>query len=188
MGMPSMSELTSRITSSTSLLPNAQQRAKLRRIRTFKDNFSRYGIMTAGMAVVLSLGLIFFYLFSEVAPLLRGASVDITKTLNTKDFGQAQEDASEYLSLDRYEEIGGTFNRSGRVEFFNLRDGKALVSATMPKAAQAGFASLATSTADHGLVAYGYSNGQVTVAKTQYDLSYPNDQRLVTPSLQFPLG
>ena len=169
-------------------MPNAEQRARLRRIRMFKDSCSRWGITAAGMAVVFSLGLIFFYLFSEVAPLLRNASVDVTKTISTAEFGQPASDTSEFLTLDRYEEIGGSFNRSGNVEFFNVLSGKSLVRAAMPKAADANFASLANSTADHGLVAFGYSNGQVGVAKAHYELSYPNDQRQVIPSLEFPLG
>ena len=49
----------------TELLPSPAQRAKMRRKRNIKDKLSGYGIMTAGIAVVGSLALIFVYLFSQ---------------------------------------------------------------------------------------------------------------------------
>jgi len=183
-----MSEPTLAVKQTSSLMPTTEQRGRLRRIRTLKDNVSRYGVMTAGIAVVFSLGLIFFYLFSEVAPLFRGASVDIVKTFDQAELHQIENDSTEFLSLERYEEIGGSFKRSGAVSFFNVNDGSTILEAQMPKTEAAEFASLATSTADHGLVAYGYNNGEVIVSKTSYALSYPNDKRLITPSLLFPLG
>src|SRR5690606_13787205 len=62
------------------LMPDAEQRARLRKIRSFKDGVSRYGVTAAGLAVVGALGLIFFYLFSEVAPLLRSSSIEVSRT------------------------------------------------------------------------------------------------------------
>lgn len=183
-----MSESLTLVKESVSLMPTPEQRTRLRRLRKFKDGLSRYGVLTAGMAVVFSLGLIFFYLFSEIAPLFRGASVEIVKTYTPETFPQLAQDKTEFLTLDRYEEIGGSFNRSGAVSFFNVNNGKNLLSAQMPKADEARFSVLATSSADHGLIAYGYDNGQVSVAKTEYELSYPEDKRQITPSLIFPLG
>lgn len=183
-----MSEPTVSVRQTTSLMPTSEQRTRLRRIRKLKDAISRYGVMTAGMAVVFSLGLIFFYLFSEVAPLFRGASVEVVKTYDQAELHQIANDNTEFLTLERYEEIGGSFKRSGAVNFFNVNDGKTILEAQLPKSEGAEFASLATSTADHGLIAYGYSNGEVAVIKTNYSLSYPNDKRLITPSLLNPLG
>ena len=48
------------------LMPSVEQRAKLRRWRNIKDKMNAYGIMTAGIAVVGSLVLIFVYLFSLI--------------------------------------------------------------------------------------------------------------------------
>ena len=95
-----------------SLMPTTEQRSRLRRIRQFKDKLSRYGVMSAGLAVVFSLGLIFFYLFSEIAPLFRGASVDITHSFTPAQLQQTESDPTEYLTLERYEEIGASFKRS----------------------------------------------------------------------------
>ena len=183
-----MSEPSISVKQTLSLMPTTEQRSRLRRIRKLKDNISRYGVMTAGIAVVFSLGLIFFYLFSEVAPLFRGASVEVVKTFDQAELHQIENDSTEFLTLERYEEIGGSFKRSGAVSFFNVNGGKTILEAQLPKTGGAEFASLATSTADHGLVAYGFNNGEVMVIKTNYSLSYPQDKRLITPSLLFPLG
>ncbi|RYZ81070.1 MAG: phosphate ABC transporter permease, partial [Moraxellaceae bacterium] len=157
-------------------------------MRNIKDKLSGYGIMTAGMAVVGSLTLIFVYLFSEIAPLLRGASVDIEKSYvlpATEPTGSSQ---TEFLSLERYEEIGTAYQKSGAVHFFNALDGKVISQQQIPKSADAQFTALGSSESTHGLVAYGYNNGEVAVVKAKYDLTYPNDKRVVTASLGFPLG
>lgn len=171
-----------------SLMPSAEQRTKLRRMRNIKDKLSGYGIMTAGIAVVGSLALIFVYLFSEIAPLLRGASVDIEKSYSLPVNEQVAGSPAEFLSLERYEEIGTAYHRNGTVQFFNALDGAGISHQQVPKSADAEYTTLASSEASHGLIAYGYSNGEVAVIKAQYDLSYPNDKRVVTASLGFPMG
>ncbi|MET0355236.1 MAG: ABC transporter permease subunit [Cellvibrio sp.] len=168
------------------LMPSAEQRTKLRRWRNIKDKLSGYGIMTAGIAVVGSLTLIFVYLFSEVTPLLRGASVDVEKTYSLPALESAS--SAEFINLERYEEIGTAYHKNGVVQFFNALKGTALSHQQVPKSADAQFTTLASSESSHGLVAYGYSNGEVAVVKAQYDLSYPDDKRVVTASLGFPLG
>lgn len=170
-----------------SLMPTAEQRTKLRRIRNIKDKASGYGITTAGIAVVASLGLIFVYLFSEIAPLLRGASVDVEQSYKLPVNEQVASRA-EFISLERYEEIGTAYHADGRVQFFNALNGEALSHQQAPKTEGAEFTTLAASEASHGLVAYGYNNGEVAVVNARYDLSYPNDKRVVTPNLGLPLG
>ncbi|RYY01889.1 MAG: ABC transporter permease subunit [Gammaproteobacteria bacterium] len=181
-----MSQPMTTAAKTSDLMPSAEQRAKLRRWRNIKDKFSGYGIMTAGIAVVGSLALIFVYLFSEVTPLLRGASVDVQKTYSLPVVETAS--PAEFISLERYEEIGTAYHKNGTVQFFNAVDGTALSRQQVPKAADAEFTTLASSESTHGLVAYGYNNGEVAVVKAKYELSYLDDKRVVTPNLSFPLG
>ena len=182
-----MSELLSTAEQApTSLMPDAQQRARLRKVRNIRDAVSRYGVAAAGMAVVGALGLIFLYLFSEVFPLLRSSSVDVTKTYTSSASTPA--DRTAHLILERYEEIGASFNQQGSVNFFRADDGVVILTETMPVPEQAELTAIGTGTAADGLVVYGFSNGQIGVAKPEYALSYPNDKRLVTPSLGYPLG
>lgn len=172
----------------TELLPSPAQRAKMRRKRNIKDKLSGYGIMAAGIAVVGSLALIFVYLFSEVTPLLRGATVDVTNTYSLPSTDVIAASPTAFINLERYEEIGTAYHKNGAVQFFNANDGASLSVEQVPHAEGAEFTALAASEATHGLIAYGYSNGEVSVVKAQYDLSYPNDKRVVSPSLSFPIG
>ncbi|MES2823388.1 MAG: ABC transporter permease subunit [Pseudomonadota bacterium] len=190
------------ISEHSDLMPSVEQRAKLRRWRNIKDKMNAYGIMTAGIAVVGSLVLIFVYLFSEVTPLLRGASVDVTNTYVLPGSGQANNAQTtnkqfvhkeitspiEFISLERYEEIGTAYHKSGKVEFFKAQDGLSISDYQIQKSADAQYTTLASSEASHGLIAYGYSNGEVNVVKAEFNLSYPDDKRVVTPKLTFPLG
>ncbi|RZA01382.1 MAG: ABC transporter permease subunit [Moraxellaceae bacterium] len=179
-----MSQPISSAAKTSDLMPNAEQRAKLRRWRNIKDKISGYGIMVAGIAVVGSLALIFVYLFSEVMPLLRGASVDVQKTYSITINNQAATSTAEFISLERYEEIGATYHRDGTVQFFNALDGVAISNQQVPKSADAQFSTLAASEASHGLVAYGYNNGEVGIVKATYELSYPNDKRVATSTTE----
>src|SRR5690606_31981380 len=159
---------------------------RLRKVRKIRDRVSRYGVGAAGMAVIGALCLIFFYLFSEVAPLLRSTSLDITHTYQSSV--SSATDSSVHLTLERYQEIGASFNRSGAVNFFHAHSGDLLLATQLPVPGDAMFSALGLGTAADGLVVYGFDNGQVSVANAVYKLSYPNDKRLVTPSLAYPLG
>ena len=180
-----MSNLKIPVKPMNSLMPTAEQRTRLRKIRRFKDQFSRYGITAAGIAVVFSLGLIFFYLFSEVAPLFRGASIEIKKNVPATHYGQQESIA--YMTLERYEELGTFIDAKGNIRFWdvNRQQARAQVSMAIPEAAQ--LVSVGKSIPSSGLVALGYSNGQVLVLKPSYALSYPNDQREITPGIAYPL-
>lgn len=169
------------------LMPSVEQRARLRRYRNAKDQLSRIGITAAGLAVVVSLGVIFFYLFSEVAPLLRGASINITNNYNLPA-SETNINFSAFVTLERYEEIGAAYNKNGRVEFFSAATGKSLLSTDVPKSEGAEFSAIANGQAADGLIAYGFNNGEVSIIKAKYELTYPNDKRVIVPSLTFPLG
>ena len=173
-------------TSSSPLLPNSEQRARLRRIRYFKDQFSRYGIMAAGMAVVFSLGLIFFYLFSEVAPLLKGATVDVTQEFSLQSDAENKQVAQ--INIERYEEIGAIYYQQGDIEFFNVTDGKKTQSYKLVFPENISATAFATSMAMYGETAYGLSNGTFQLIKTDYQISYPQDKRHITPEIAYPLG
>jgi len=181
-----MSEISPSRRHGGSLLPNTEQRKRLRKLRMLKDRLSRYGVTAAGMAVVGALALIFIYLFTEVAPLLRSSSVTVTGAYASPVSTPA--DPAEHLVLERYEEIVASFSRSGEVAFFRVDDGQVLSRHSVPSAADAGFSTLAAGQSHEGLVVYGYDNGAIGIVQPEYQLSYPNDQRLITPTLNYPLG
>ncbi|UZJ44841.1 ABC transporter permease subunit [Marinimicrobium sp. C6131] len=181
-----MSERPSTPAHRGSLMPNAEQRARLRKVRKLKDSLSRYGVGTAGMMVVGALALIFIYLFSEVAPLLRSSSIEPTADYPFALTSPA--DPSAHLVLERYEEMGASFSEAGQVHFFNVDSGLAIKTFEVPRNEGVAATAVDTSVPNQQLVAYGFSDGSVSVVQESYSLSYPNDQRLVTPGMDYPLG
>ena len=169
-----------------SRLPSAELRAKRRRIRLFKDKVSRVGITSAGYGVVFSLALIFIYLFYEVMPILKGADVEAQATYSMP--GVTSSDPLAHLVMERYQEMGVAFSRQGQVTFFGAQSGELEHQAQLPIPEGVSASSFANGEDIGGLVGYGFTNGQVLFTKPDYSLSFPNDQREITPSLAFPYG
>lgn len=168
------------------LLPSTEQRLRLRKRRTRNDKLSRYGITTAGFAVIGALTLIFVYLFSEVFPMLRSTSLALQEVHFQAPV--TQQDPAKHLVLERYEEIASTYSASGKINFFSAEDGKPLVDAQLDAPENERFSAFGAGDAAKGLMIYGLSNGQAYVIQQNYALSYPDDKRHITPSIQFPVG
>ena len=152
----------------------------------FKDSFSRYGITAAGIGVVIALGMIFVYLFSEVFPLFASAKVETQQTYQAP--GIEEGESLEHLVVDRYDELGASFSNTGRITFFELEDGAVRTSFEMPQPEDAEQTTFAKGFATTRSFAYGYDNGQITLGVVDYNISYPENQRLIEPVLEFPLG
>lgn len=166
----------------TSLLPSGEHRARLRRWRRVKDQLSKYGIAFAGISVVLAFATIFVYLFSEVGPIFSSASVEKEQSYPTV---QTQ---PLFSNLERYGEVGLVADASGALQFFDAKTGAAGQKVQLTVPAGATITSFAKGEPRSGIVAFGLSNGQVLVAKHEYNLSYPNDKRQILPVVTYPLG
>ena len=167
-----------------SLLPAAEARQRLRRKRALKDRASHWGITAAGFGVVLALTMIFVYLFYEVAPVLRGATVtpQAQYALPTGD-GRPQ-----HLLLERYEELGIQYDDQGVVRFFSADDGSLHTQVELPVPAGSRVTGFAAAEANGGITVLGLDNGQAVVARHAFDLSFPDDKRRITPKMEYPFG
>jgi phosphate transport system permease protein len=167
-----------------SLLPAAEARQRLRRRRARMDRASHWGITAAGFGVVLALAMIFVYLFYEVAPVLRGATV----TPQTQYALPTGDGRPQHLLLERYEELGIQYDDQGVVRFFSADDGRPHTQFELPVPAGQRVTSFAAAEANGGITALGLDNGQAVVARHAFDLSFPDDQRQITPKIEYPLG
>lgn len=169
-----------------SLLPTPEQRERLRRKRTLRDKASRYGIGAAGIGVVIALGMIFVYLFSEVMPLFKSAQVSTEQTYAIP--GLASGEALEHLTIDRYDTLGASFTDTGRITFFELEGGAIRSSFEMPRPEGAASTAFATGFATTRAFAYGYDNGDISLGQVEYAITYPDNLRHIEAELDFPLG
>ncbi|MBU2179485.1 MAG: phosphate ABC transporter permease, partial [Gammaproteobacteria bacterium] len=170
-----VSSTTTATPPAVSLLPSGAHRARLRRWRYLKDKMSKYGIAFAGGSVVFAFATIFVYLFSEVGPIFSSASVE-------KQQSYPSLDATPLLvNLERYGEVGLVVNPQGKLQFFNAQTGENQQQLQLPLPEDASITSFAKGEPRSGIIAVGLSNGQVVVAKHEYNLSYPNDKRQIVP-------
>ncbi len=169
-----------------SFLPDKETRAKLRKRRRFQDRLAQLGITLAGFGVVFSLLLIFVYLFYEVMPILYPAK--ITPQTSFVAPGVREGATTSRLFIERFESLGLNYTSDAKLTFFELDNGtiRQIFDFPLPKGVTP--TTFANAEEISGLVAYGLDNGQIVVAKHDYTLSFPNDQRYIEPRLEFPYG
>jgi phosphate transport system permease protein len=172
--------------SRSSHLPSADAMAQRRRRRYLADGAARWMVRAGGGGVVIALTLIFVYLFSEVAPLLRGASIESTRTLETAALGDG---TGVYLGLERYGEVGMRYTRSGDLQYFRLGDGELLRTVDLDLGEGVTISSVGNGEPRARLVAFGLSDGRAVVMRHEIELTFPSEGvREIVPAPEFPLG
>lgn len=166
----------------------AQQR--LRKRRAMKDKAANVGIAFGGISVIIAILLIFFYLLYEVAPLFQSATMEKWQHNEqaVQDYATPGEGKTLYLSMEEQAEIGIRISNTGEVIFFNTLDGSVLKTEQIATPAGATVTTLAVISEAQHLLALGFDNGQAVIIKHAYKSTYPDGKRLITPSLQYPLG
>ena len=153
------------------------------RWRHFKDAMARRVVGIGGVAVLGSLLLIFVYLLIEVLPLFAGARADARSQFPVP--GAAG--ATLHLALEEQSEIGLRVDGSGQATFFGLSDGAPRKQVRLPVGDRtvSGVTAVALDKED---LAAGLSDGSVLLFKHSYAVTYPDDKRVIEPSLEFPQG
>jgi len=167
------------------LLPAGEQRARLRKWRGFKDHAARYSIATFGVAVIVCLGLIFVYLFSEVLPMFLPASAETRANYVSPGGNPAM---TVNIASDRHRSLAVRFTDDRRAVFFRPLDGQVTDEYSIPlpegvEVTSRGFAEPRTR-----LSAYGLDNGQVLVLSHRFDETFADGERTVTGKVEYPLG
>ncbi|HHQ4799395.1 ABC transporter permease subunit [Aeromonas veronii] len=155
------------------------------RKRRIKDKLAKYGVTTGGALVLVALLLIFFYLLYVVKPIFNGASMEPATSFTLPVAGK-----TAWLGMEEQNEIGYRFSDKGQVNFFALQgDDKVKVGQSLGQAQVAGDISTATTPAPgQKLIAYGFADGKALVVQPAFKVSYPNDVRVIEPSLKYPFG
>jgi phosphate transport system permease protein len=167
-----------------SLLPDVEHRKALRQRRARRDKMSRWGITAAGYGVVLALATIFIYLFYEVAPILRGATLDSQPSYALAE----RNDETLITLLERYETLGIQYTRAGEVVFFDADNGRqhSRFAVSLPEGSRV--SSFGSAEVISNTQVFGLNNGQAQVVRHDFGISFPNDMRLLTPRLNYPFG
>ncbi len=153
--------------------------------RLIKDKLANYGIAIGGLGVIVAIVLIFFYLLYVVYPLFISAKAEAVSQYSLPAAGAGN---TLFMAMEEQNEIAVRFTDNGSVVFFRVADGGIIRSEQLPIPEDAQITGFAHGGYDKGVVVYGLSDGQAIVVKHRYKVTYPNDKRLITPVLEYPLG
>ncbi|AKH69900.1 ABC-type uncharacterized transport system, permease component [Spongiibacter sp. IMCC21906] len=159
-----------------------QTASTFRRWRQFKDRAATATITGGGVAVLFAILLIFFYLLYEILPLFKSASIE-----KVGDYSLSSSAAPLFLAMEEQAEVGLRVDNQGLAEFFDVATGDDLQSQQLPLN-DASVSSFALESDESRVFALGLSSGEAVIAKHDYRVSYPNNERLITPVLRFPYG
>ena len=157
-----------------------------RAARHFKDHLTRWYVAVGGLGVIVAVLLIFLYLLYEVLPLFGGAEIEEQERYSAS-WVQAN-DPPLMLAMEEQGEVAIRVARSGQVSFFKAQDGQPVLQQQLPIPAGVEVTSFSVETPNSRRFVVGLSNGQVLIAQHNYKVTYPDDVRLITPSLAFPYG
>ena len=153
--------------------------------RRFKDKLAKHLIGIGGIGVIIAITLIFAYLLYVVIPLFMPGEI---KSSSDYILPHEADNTTLYLAMEEQAEIGVRFESNGLTTFFNTRDGKIIEQLPLKLPEGATITSFAAGAPASRIVAFGLSNGAAIVLKHEYEVSYPDNVRKITPHLTYPLG
>jgi phosphate transport system permease protein len=150
--------------------------------RVIKDKIVRYSITSGGALVLVTLLLIFGYLLYVVLPIFAPVTIEVEK-----QFTHTKNEQLYALGLDEQNDISYQVNEQGVLSFYSLREkdlGELLLTKEMLNKPVA----FAQSSPSSNIYLLSNKTGQVTIFKPEFETSYPNDKRLITAKIEYPLG
>jgi phosphate transport system permease protein len=155
-----------------------------RRWRLLEDRWTRNLMAAGGVAVIITILLIFVYLLYVVLPLFASASIQPEASYPIP--GGPAETLS--LCTEEYAEIGLRLTGDGRAVFFKTRDGQVISDERVALPEGLRITSHAAGDPRAATLGVGLSNGTALVFRHRYSVSFPNDVRTLKPEITFPLG
>lgn len=151
--------------------------------RAIKDRLTQICVTLGGTMVFVALLLIFFYLLYVIKPIFDGANV--TPVISIKEIGDMP---TLMVGSDEQNQVLYRVSKQGDTYFYSTKTGQLLSEkrVALPKGARV--ISSAISVASKQLFALGLSNGQVILVGIDFDVSYPNNKKTITPKLRYPAG
>ncbi|MDO9073866.1 MAG: ABC transporter permease subunit [Rubrivivax sp.] len=153
--------------------------------RMLTDSLFKNLMTVGGISVIVAVSAIFFYLASVVVPLFTPPGVDNRQQYTAP--GPADQPTLAY-SGEEQREIGSRIGTQGAITFFRFDTGAVLAETQVPVPPGAQITSASLGEARSYSQGFGLSNGTVVLAKQGFTVTFPDDKRLITPALTYPLG
>lgn len=168
---------------------NTAAAKKYRKWRDIKDVMTRYLMAFGGISVILAIVLIAFYLFYVVVPMFYPADIENIASYDAP--GDAQAETLLY-AMEEQREVGLRVTTNNQADaqavFFDAEDGQIRESFNLPLPSGTEVSSVSAGDPSTRTMALGLSNGSALLFQHEYKISYPDDVRLITPFIHYPLG
>jgi len=156
------------------------------RWRLIKDSMARYGVIAGGLGVIVAVVMIFFYLLYVVYPLFLSATAESVSQYEVPESALGK---TVLMEIEEQNEVAVRFTDTGQVIFFAVATGKPVLTEAVKIPEGVRIVSFAQGSPNNeGAFIYGLSDGKAVIVKHQYKVTYPNNVRLITPSLTYPMG
>lgn len=161
--------------------PAAKKRLVRRRIQ---DYFSKYSISLGGVSIIFAVFLIMFFLMYVVLPMFVSASMDKRTAMAVPG---GMEESTLHYAMDDYKQVGVRITDGGRIIGFSTENADVLLDQTLPQ----GLAEITSFTLVDETIntfAFGLADGGVLIGRIRFSISYPNNERLITPEVEWTYG
>ena len=174
-------------TTRDSLLPdfNSASALRHRHLRNIKDITTRQLMAVGGISVIIAIVLIAFYLLYVVLPMFKPADIELGGSYQLP--GNSA-DKSLYYAMEEQHEIGLRVSANGDATFFVTLSGETVDQQSLLADGALNISAFSAGDPSQRLLAFGLDDGSVLLAEHIYRISYPDDVRLITPGINFPLG
>ncbi len=150
--------------------------------RVIKDKLVKYCITSGGALVLVTLLLIFAYLLYVVLPIFAPVSIAAQKEFSYQSNGNVLA-----LGLDEQNDIAYQISDDGKLSFYSLRS-KELGNLLLEESMLSEYSAFAKTSATSNAYIFANSQGQALIFKPEFETSYPDDIRLITPEIIYPFG
>ncbi len=164
--------------------------------RRIIDLLTGLGIKAGGVGVVFAVVLIFFYLISVVLPLFESAELKLidnqggllTSVETTDKVADLLDPSnSRYFATEEYGEVLTNITSSGEIQFF-YTGGEFISETKLELAENETIKQVQPISAKDNWIAIVSSEGNLFIVEQHYQLQYPDNKRLVIPSIRTPFG
>lgn len=156
----------------------AERNSGLYRKRQIKDKVVHHMVSLGGASVLIAILLIFFYLLYVVYPLFEPASIVANRPVSLPGSGNTL-----YIGQEEQGEMAVRVTDESKIIFFKTSDGKQVEVFDLALPAK-----ITAVGVDNETLALGLQDGGIKVVRYGFDTGYSNNQRTLTPRLEYPLG
>jgi phosphate transport system permease protein len=164
---------------------NSKSASNYRKWRHIKDVATRYLMAFGGIGVIVAIVLIAFYLFYVVIPMFKSADIESIATYSVP----GNKDSKTLIyAMEEQREVALRLNDSGQAVFFSTNNGEIRKTVDLKIPADVSITNIVRGDQTERMIGLGLSNGSVLLFQHEYAVTYPDDVRLITPDIYFPLG